>query len=189
MRIKDYLQNKPLRIYLLKFALAFCFLYFGTLAVIGISAPGGLYNSFIAQHLNYIDWLRSALLHVSKIVVNIFGFKSRIFNDYVLGIPEGHSVRMVYKCVGYGVMSFWGAFIFANNITWQRKILWILSGWLMIFIINVIRIAALVIAVNTNTKLPVAIDHHTIFNIVAYALIFCMIWIFDKKTTAKVHAN
>lgn len=51
----------------------------------------------------------------------------------------------------------------------------------MLWLINVLRISLLLIAFDKHWSIPFNMDHHTLFNIVAYILIFGMIWFFDKQ--------
>ena len=83
-------------------------------------------------------------------------------------------------CVGYGVYSFWVAFVVANSGSIGRKFTWIVFGVLGLWFINVIRITLFLLAVNKGWPMPLGWDHHTWFNIFAYLLIFSMIWWYDK---------
>ncbi len=186
--MKNFFIN-TLVLYVIKFAIAFCLLYFGTLAVIGLSAPEGYYSAFIAGYLNYIDWLRMSLLHASKIFLSFFNYPSQITGQYILQLQEGAAIQMVYKCVGYGVMSFWGAFIIANKGNWLKKVKWIAIGWLAIWCINVLRITFLLIALSKHWEIPLGLDHHTWFNIAAYILIFVLIYFYDRSSLIKNHTR
>ena len=188
MDIISYFTDRTFIVYLLKFGLAFCFFYFGTLAVIGLSAPEGYYSSFVAHYLNYIDWLRSSILYASRGLLSLLGYHSYVRDKYVLALDSGISIRMVYTCLGYGVMSFWGAFIIANQGSWKAKLKWILFGWLMIWCINVIRISLLLIVLTKHLSSPFGFDNHTWFNIASYILIFGLIYFyhtFQKKVKAR----
>jgi exosortase/archaeosortase family protein len=87
----------------------------------------------------------------------------------------------VYSCIGYGLISFWIAFIFANPVHWKKKIKWGTIGVVSIFIINVIRISLLLIVINNKWPNGINVDSHTLFNIVAYCLIFLLIFLFDRS--------
>jgi exosortase/archaeosortase family protein len=173
--------DKNLIQYLLKFVISFCILYYGTLAMIGLASPGGYYSPFIHNYLDYVSWLRFALLSVSKFVLALFGYSTFIDGAYTLRMKGGYGVHLVYSCLGFGVMSFWVAFIFANKVKWQKKVKWIMIGLLSIFFINVIRISLLLVAVNKNWPNVLNLDNHTLFNIAAYILIFTMIYLFDMS--------
>jgi len=182
MNIVPDIINKAVLFYILKFALIFCVLYFGTLAVIGISAPEGYYNPFIAHNLNYIDWLRTSLLLAAKKFLLLLGYKTYIADKYDLYMNSTNGIRIVYSCIGYGVMSFWAAFVIANTSSWIRKLQWLIGGWLVLWIINVLRISLLLIAQHKKWEIPLGLDHHTWFNIAAYFLIFVLIYFYDRSS-------
>lgn len=88
---------------------------------------------------------------------------------------------MVYSCLGIGIFSFWGAFIIANEGTALNKLKWVLIGTLTIWLINVGRIVLLLLAHNNKWVSPININHHTMFNIVAYGAIFLLMYAFDRS--------
>ena len=96
-------------------------------------------------------------------------------------VKEGRGVNVGYSCLGYGVTSFWSAFVFAKIDSWKRKAVWMLGGALVLWIINVIRISLVLIGANSKWKFPFGWDHHTWFNIAAYLAIFVMIWLYDRS--------
>src|SRR5438128_1967844 len=96
--------NKGYIIFITKFIGIFCLLYFGTLAVIGLSTPESYYSPFVAHYLDYVSLLRSSLLHTTKTILAFFGFNTTYRDKYTL-MGEYGGVRMVYTCIGYGVMS------------------------------------------------------------------------------------
>ena len=173
--------NKNLISYLLKFIICFCILYYGSLAVIGLSSPGGYYSSFVHDYLNYIATLRFILLYSSKLLLAIFGYTTFMDGMYTVRMQGGYGVHLVYSCLGIGVMSFWTAFIFANKVRWQKKIKWTVVGLVAIFFINVMRVSLLLVAVNSKWSNPLNLDNHFLFNIAAYILIFIMIYLFDRS--------
>jgi exosortase/archaeosortase family protein len=149
--------------------------------MIGFASPGGYYSSFIHNYLDYVSWLRLGLLYVSKWLLSIFRYKTFVDGIYTLRMQNGFGVHLVYSCIGFGVMSFWIAFIFANQVRWQKKVKWIIMGLLSIFFINVLRICLLLVAVNKNWSNDFNLDNHTLFNIAAYVFIFTMIYLFDRS--------
>jgi exosortase/archaeosortase family protein len=162
-------------------------LYFGTLAVIGLSSPESYFSPFVAKYLDYISLLRSSLLHTSKTFLRLFDFNTVFTDKYTLVAAHG-GIRMVYSCIGYGVMGFWAAFVIANKGTLTKKLKWLLAGWVSIWIINVLRISILIVAINKNWAMPLGWDHHTWFNIVAYLLIFILIYFYDRSSKV-LHAK
>jgi exosortase/archaeosortase family protein len=181
MELKNIL-NEHFIWYVLKFAAAFCIFYFGTLAVIGLSTPESYYSPFVANYLDYISLLRSMLLHATKAFLSLFNFETVFRDRYTLMGPHG-GIRIVYSCIGYGVMSFWAAFVFANKGSIKRKTVWIIAGLIALCGINILRLSLLTVAINKNWSMPLGIDHHTWFNIAAYSLIFIMIYIYDRSSS------
>ncbi len=173
--------NNAYIVFIIKFIGVFCILYFGTLAVIGLSTPESYYSPFVAKYLDYVGLLRSSLLHTSKALLSLFDFNTTFTDKYTLVSNHG-GIRMVYTCIGYGVMSFWAAFVIANKESWAKKLKWLLAGWLLIWVINVLRISILIVAINKNWAMPFGWDHHTWFNIAAYILIFILIYFYDKSS-------
>ena len=173
--------NKRILLYLLKFAGAFCICYFGTLAIIGLSAPGGYYSSFVAKYLNFIPAFRNSLLLSSKYFLSLLGYEAYQTSDIYLRLAGGGGVQLVYSCLGYGVTSFWLAFVFANTGSWKKKLLWMIGGAALLYIINVIRISLTLLGNSEKWHFPFGWDNHTWFNIVAYLAIFGMIYLFDRS--------
>src|SRR5450759_2374683 len=140
--------NKEYIFFIIKFIGIFCIFYFGTVAVIGLSVPQGYYSPFVAHYLNYIDWLRTSLLLTSKGLLSLLGYQTYIADKYDLIMKNGIGIRMVYSCIGYGVMSFWAAFVLANKGSWIKKLKWLLAGWLAIWIINAVSYTNLTLPTN-----------------------------------------
>lgn len=178
-------NRKDLLLFILKFITSFCILYFGTLAIIGLSSPQSYYSPFIANNINYIDWLRSSYLHACQQLLSLFNYTCTITDKYTLRINSANAIRMVYSCIGYGVMSFWSAFIIANKASVKSKALWIFAGLLIIWCLNTVRITLLLISENKGWSMPLGFDHHTWFNIVAYTFIFFLIYMFDNSQKQK----
>lgn len=170
--------------YLLTFTLCFCVLYYGTKAMVGLTAPGGgFYWEFADKYLNYVAWLRSLLMQTSSLVLEMAGYDIYMKDIYTIRMQGGKGVHIVYSCLGYGVMSFWIAFVFANTGTFLKKSFWIMVGLFIIFSVNVGRVCLMLVAVNKKWKTPLGFDNHTWFNIAAYTAIFIMMWLFDKSRT------
>ncbi len=178
----NILKNKPFLFFAAKFILTFLVCYYLTLLVIGLSAPGGAYNQFVANNLNYVDWIRSSLLAGTKFLLKILGTETYLNNKYNIRQVNGRGIVIVYECVGYGIMSFWTAFIVAFQGSLKKKIIWWLLGIIMFWSINVIRLSLLLIATNKNWSFPFGWDHHTWFGIVAYSVMLYLLFLFDKKS-------
>jgi exosortase/archaeosortase family protein len=167
-----------------KFIILVLIFYYFSVAFNGLVSPeGGLYSSFLDHHLNYISWLRSAIMYASIIVAYMFGTKAYIAGSQLINIDNVVQINIWLPCLGLGVISFWLAFIITNNGNWKRKLLWSFMGIIAICFINTWRIALLLIAFDNNWNQHSSIDHHDLFNIVAYSIILLMIYMYSKNTT------
>lgn len=180
MKFKDFINAAFVR-YAAKFLLLFCVLYYGTTAVIALASPGGQYSAFVQNYLDYPGWLRASLLNGAQMLLSVMGYPCSIVGPYHLVLANGNSVQLVYSCLGYGLMSFWAAFVIANSGSIKKKVAWIIGGFCMLWLINVIRIALLLASIHQDWPVPFGLNHHTLFNIAAYLLIFIMIWFFDRS--------
>ena len=174
-------NEKNLWIYLAKFAGIFCICYFGTLAVIGLAAPDGLYSPFVAKYFDYVSWIKISLMKATGFILSLFHIPTETQPGFVIRFTGGKGVIIAMSCVGYGVYSFWVAFVSANKGRFLKKALWIVFGLLGLWFINVIRITLFLTSINKGWPMPLGIDHHTWFNIFAYVLIFLMIWLYDRS--------
>ena len=179
--MKKLFQNKEALIHILKFLLLFLVFYYGTKTIIGLSFKDGLYSSFVNDYLDYISLIKRTLMFGTKIIAGCFGYSTVYEPNFLIRVINKRGVIISQGCVGYGVMSFWVAFIIAGKNIVSKKITWCISGLILIWVINVIRIGLFLVSINKGWKMPFGIDHHTWFNIFAYFGIFIMIYFYEKS--------
>lgn len=175
--------------FIIKFLVLFGFFYYFNVAAIGITDPKNYYNDFIATNLNYLDWLRSAILHTSNLITRAVGLNTYVYDDFYLRVRTGGGVRMAHACLGCGIMSFWCAFVLANQGSVKQKIRWLFFGLGGIFIVNCTRISLLVIANHKRWPLFKQMDHHTFFNYGSYIVVFILIAIYIKQIEKPVMSS
>ena len=185
----NFLADKTFIRFVIKFILVFIICYYGTLAVIGLSVPGGYYSPFIDHYLDYISWLRSSLLYGSKAVLSLFGIKTYMAGEYNLRVVNGRGIRMVYECIGYGVMSVWVALVVATPAKFKKKMFWLLLGLFLICLLNITRLSFLLVATNKGWPMPLGLDHHTWFTIFSYLFIFIFMFLFNRGNNEHVAAG
>jgi exosortase/archaeosortase family protein len=174
-------KGSPAR-FILIFLGLFLILYYFNVLFFGITSPGNNYNEFLARHLNYISWLRYVLLHASAQILNWLGFVT-ITNEYEM-LVSGHSTMvLVYSCLGLGIMSFFTAFVVAYPKKLKSKILFLVSGILVIQLLNILRFVLLGALLNRNHRQ--ILDHHTIFNIIIYIIIAVSLYFWVKHDDNK----
>jgi exosortase/archaeosortase family protein len=153
--------------------------------MIGITTPGGYYVAFADNYLDYISGFRSLLLHSSKLLLQAIGYDVYLKDGYTIKMVNGRGVQLVYSCLGYGVISFWIAFVFANKTSLRKMLQWMMGGVVVICLLNVVRISLMLISVNKHWPSLFNLDNHTWFNIVLYGVLFFMIYLFDQTQQSR----
>ncbi|MCX6209914.1 MAG: hypothetical protein NTZ59_10595 [Bacteroidetes bacterium] len=176
------IKNKyPEVLFITKFLLLFLFLYFGTEFCIGITSPGNHYSKFCDDYLNYINWLRVSILSTSEGLSNLLGYKAVKLNNITIEGFNGFRVNMVYSCIGYGILSFWTAFVITYPSTIKQKMVWLFSGLLSLWFVNVLRVLLLLILINKTKNVETFPQHHLAYNIATYIIVFVMIYFFTRN--------
>ncbi len=117
--MKRFDRDSPVR-FVVVFLTLFAFFYYFNIYFFGITLPGNHYNDFLDENLNYIRFLRHVLLHSSAYIINWLGFTT-ITNDYQLLVAGNGVIRLVYSCLGLGIMSFFSAFVIAYPTTTKSQ--------------------------------------------------------------------
>ena len=165
--------------YFLRFMFLLLAFYYGNLFYIAlIDNNGRLYSAFLHDNLNYIDWLRYSILYTANAMDHAMGIDSFLSLPYRITTINGAYIQMVYECLGFGLISFWMAFVLANTGAVRKKIAWCLVGILSIWFINCIRVAILLMAFEKHWKFKLPLEHHTLFNLVAYTLLALLIAVY-----------
>ncbi|ASU36774.1 exosortase Y [Mucilaginibacter xinganensis] len=175
----------PLR-FVITFLVLFAAFYYFNIFIFGITAPGNHYSAFIADHLNYIRWLRLALLRGSVAVLSWFGFTA-ITNEYELLVAGKGVIVLVYSCLGLGLISFFSAFVLAYPAKLKSKLIFIICGILGIEALNILRFVLLSLFWGKNQNRIV--DHHTIFNLIMYVLIAVTLYFWVKHNDALTNGD
>lgn len=174
-------NHRAFLFFLLKFLGIFALLYGGTLLVIGLSASDGYYSPFVAKHLDYVSGLKNIIIQHVGMVVSWWGFNTAVEPGFLIRVVGKRGVIIAMDCVGYGVYSFWIAYILTNSVSWLRKLIWLPVGLLLLWSINIGRISMFLVSINKNRPMPLGIDHHTWFNLVAYGAIFLMMFVVERN--------
>ncbi|AYL97265.1 exosortase Y [Mucilaginibacter celer] len=185
MKLRAFINNPVIRFVLL-FVFLFTLFYCFNLFFFGITSPGNNYSPFLAEHLNYIAALRQLLLNCSAQILNWLGYAA-IDNNYELLVAGRGKLVVVYSCLGLGLISFFSAFVLAYPAKLKSKIIFLVSGVLVIEFLNVMRFVLL--AIFWSKKTERIVDHHTIFNIILYILIALGLYIWVKRNDKLNSAN
>ena len=163
---------------IIRFLLVFSFLNAGFYSYIGIVSPGGeTYNSFYDHYANFPAWLSYLICKGAKGLLELGGYDTYQRTLNTLAIEGSRGVTIIWACLGFGVMSFWVAFVTAHRADWKYKLKWAATGIFLITGLNIVRIALIALATHYNWKAFKAVEPHLAFNIASYILIFGLaIW-------------
>ncbi|MDF3079254.1 MAG: glycosyltransferase [Sphingobacteriaceae bacterium] len=180
-KVRDNLRSRnPAMVFAVTFVVLFCLLYYFNELYIGITSPGGNYSPWLDKHLNYIRGFRHLLLDISSFVLSALGFEA-VTDDTHLWV-RGHSgIVLVYSCLGFGVMSFFTAFVLAWPKSWKEKAWFLPAGLVLIQALNILRFIVISIFYN-RASMNGLIDHHDLFNIILYFILLSVIyWWVNRK--------
>ncbi len=146
-----------------------------------LSSTGRFYNQDIANHFNYIQTIKTTLLVCSVWIIKLFGFYA-IHNELDILVVDGPLLRVNYDCIGLGVMSFFTAFIIAFPAKLNSKINILITGTILIFLLNVFRIAGLgILCAAFKSQRANFTYHHEAFNIIVYICILILLYFWTKS--------
>ena len=170
-------NNQPIRFAII-FLILFCVFYYFNIFFFGITSEGSHFSPFLANHFNYINWLRWLLLQSSSKILNWLGYTA-ITSKYQLLVLGVGGLRLVYTCLGFGIMSFFAAFVLAYPKPLKPKLIFLFAGLFTIQFLNVIRFVLL--SLFWNRRRQQVIDHHTIFNLIIYIIIVVSLYFWIRS--------
>lgn len=180
------LPNKTTWKFAIQFIVLFALFYCFNLFYNGLMQPGGFYNAFLAQHFNYIQWLRNFLLQSSSAGLKLLGYSTKT-NDYVLMVIGHGKINLAYDCLGFGLISFLTAFFISYPAKTSTKMkMWIVctDGFQLLNIIRFMLLALYWKGEGLNQ-----INHHTIFNSLIYIILIVTLYVFIEKSSVKEASN
>lgn len=180
-------NKQPVR-FVITFIILFLAFYYFNIGFFSVTSPdSGHYNAFLANHLNYISWLRWLLLKSATQIINWLGYTAISNNTEILVAGLG-ILRLVYTCLGLGIISFFTAFVLAYPKSRKARTIFLIAGIFVIELLNIIRLVLL--ALFWDKRTAHVIDHHTLFNIFIYLLIAISLYFWvNTNHTSKNAAN
>lgn len=173
-------------VFITLFLFLYALLYVTNYALTGLIQPGGYYSEWLNTHFDYVTLFRQFLLKSTAKVIGWFSYETAITGN-ILWVKGGHNIRMVYSCMGLNLLFVWWAFVIAFPMAIKRKLFLFIAGTASLVSLNIIRLSAITMSPQTFVYKEWAVNHHTLFNGVAYVLIFFAIrqtikrMPFDKK--------
>lgn len=177
--------------YLIKFVAFYYICKYGFLAWHAVSyGPGLIHFPVVEHYFNFYDFIRFYMFQVPVSLSGLVGVHAVQDTFQSLQVEGGSRLLVKRPCYGIGLISFWVAFVLADTTAWKRKLLWGILGVASLLLINVLRVTFMLIATKNQWNVHLldtyGLDHHTQFNIVAYALIFLLMFFYYKGNKASL---
>ncbi len=137
------------------------------------------YEQWLAHDGRLDNVLCEHIAAASVLMLRLVGFAASISsgNAHLVLMSGVPSVVVGAPCNGLVLYALFGGFVVAYPGPWQRKLWYIPVGVLLIWVLNVMRVAALAVNhVYSHSSLD--FNHHYTFTFIVYAFIFWlwMVW-------------
>ncbi|MFZ5940843.1 MAG: hypothetical protein ACOYXB_09730 [Bacteroidota bacterium] len=133
-----------------------------------------LLKSIFVPYFNYYSYIHF-LLSATRGLVGLMGYEAQISGPYLHG-TFGGSLFMAKWCLGFITMFIFASFVWLTRDRNRTALWYILSGILFLHVVNIVRLAVLFSYVQHHSDTKAISNHHGIYNIVVYSLIFLM-WV------------
>jgi len=171
---------------ILRFLVLFIVLLTGFYAYVGITSAGGkFFSPFLSRYLNFPYWLTIAVAKSAALVLRLSGYSVHQANASNISVNGATGVTIAWPCLGVAPISLWIGFVAAHRYKAAYKIKWIIAGVMIIFLVNVLRIAVIVISNYHKWFYLQHFNAHTSFNILAYVIILLLMFLFIKNFNLK----
>ena len=138
------------------------------------------YEQWLAPDGRLDEVLCQQIASASLVLLRATGFAASILPDapHQLLIRDMPAVYVGPACNGLVMYALFGGFVVAYPGPWLRKLWYIPTGIVIIWLLNVLRVAALAINVHYAYS-SVDFNHHYTFNLVVYSCIFglWLLWV------------
>ena len=174
--------------FLISFLVLFFAFYGFNIGYIGITSPGGFYSPLLAENLNYIELWRNLYISVSAKILELMGYT--VHTSAISLKVQGHSgFRLVYSCLGYGIISCFSAFVLSFPKPLHSRLIFLFTGTTTIISLNLCRFILIPIVYDSNTTILSA-NHHDIFNGILYLVILLISykWVNTSIAESKTYA-
>jgi exosortase/archaeosortase family protein len=141
--------------------------------------------------LNIYSAAADTIIYPSKWLLNLLGYPTVIL-ERTISIPGYRGIIIHAPCLGFNVFSIFIALIIAYPVrsTFWKKTFFILSGLILIHLLNILRISALVVLNRYSFRITY---HHELFNLFIYGFVFSAFYFWisldSKKTLGDLKAG
>ncbi|TCD00798.1 exosortase Y [Pedobacter psychroterrae] len=171
--------NRKSANFIFSFLFLFLLFYGFNLINIGITTPGNYYISFLDKYFNYISSWRNFCISSAAYVLKILGYRISTSENHL--INHGFSgFRLVYSCLGYGIMSCFAAFVIAFPKSTWSKMIFLVAGLTAIQLLNTLRFILISIYYQPHASV-LLMDHHDMFNYILYVILGTSMYFWTGK--------
>ncbi|WP_299777276.1 exosortase family protein XrtF [uncultured Formosa sp.] len=138
------------------------------------------YLDFSKTSTSQPDYITYQVAKQSQDLLNVFGYESRIAlsegEQWVrLYLNETYIIRVIEGCNAVSVIILFMAFIVAFASTFKKTVLYLLAGGILIYLVNVLRIAFISVALYYYPESEHLI-HGVVFPLIIYGMVF-LLWV------------
>lgn len=138
--------------------------------------------------LNYPDPVTSQVAYQTQQLLDYTNYQAHIFNtsghpSVTMYLNKQSVYRVIEGCNAMSVMILFVSFVLAFAKAWKKTALFILSGLLLIYIVNVLRLVALAIIKYEYPEYD-HISHEILFPAVIYGMVI-LLWLYWIKSPKK----
>ena len=169
-----------------KLVLRFVGLFLGTYFL--LSFLYSIYLKFSVQTGYSPDFVSELVAKQSRAVLEGFGYQAVLYPDkfeqsMYLTIDNKYSVSIVEGCNSVSVIILFVSFIIAFAEGFKKTFLFLLAGGVLIYVVNILRIAALTVALYKYPQYE-SLLHGVVFPGIIYSMVFVlwMVWVRMLKT-------
>lgn len=152
-------------------------------AYVLLSVLYALYLNASAGTGYFPDYLTNLVARQTKALLTGFGYDSiltpyKLHDGVLLTIDNRYSVSIVEGCNSISVIILFVSFIIAFAENFKKTLLFIFAGAVLIYVVNILRIAILVVALYKFPEYE-NILHSVIFPGIIYSMVFIlwMLWV------------
>tara|TARA_B100000929_G_scaffold231076_1_gene187523 strand:- start:5991 stop:6545 length:555 start_codon:yes stop_codon:yes gene_type:complete len=150
----------------------------------------GIYKFYLASSTSevyYPDYITHLVSQQTEVVINTIGYASHIEPhptepSMKLYVEKSYLARIVEGCNAVSVIILFVSFVIAFHADFKRTLLYILAGSVIIYVMNVLRIALLAIGLYKYPEKGELL-HGTVFPAIIYGSVF-VLWIVWVKIAA-----
>lgn len=159
----------------------FVALFLGTYLL--LSTVYALYLNFSMDRGYFPDFLTNLVARQSLATLEGFGYSSHLtpnelVDGILLTIEGNYSVNIVEGCNSISIIILFFSFIIAFAENFKKTLLFLLAGMVLIYVVNILRIAILIVALYKFPQYE-NILHSVVFPGIIYGMVFIlwMIWV------------